>query len=263
MELQTLLNGEHDSFGAILQISHGAGGTDAMDWSEMLLRMYLRWASKKGYDAKIVEILPGAEAGISKAVVTISGKYAYGYLKGERGIHRLVRISPFGAKRRETSFAAVDVIPQIDDEINIEIKEEDLKIEVFRASGHGGQHVNKTESAVRITHIPTGIVVQCQNERSQHQNKATALKLLKARLYELELQKKKEQALKNHASKARAEFGGAQIRNYILAPYRLVKDVRTGYETGNVEAVLDGDLDPFIKAYLIFLNKKEKIANGL
>jgi len=250
-ELKLLLSGEHDNSNAIVTIHAGAGGTEAQDWVEILLRMYVRWAERRGYRVKVVDLLSGEEAGLKYVTFTVEGPYAYGYLKCEKGIHRLVRISPFDASgRRHTSFASVSVIPEIEEDIEIEIRPEDLKIETMRASGHGGQHVNKIETAVRITHLPTGIVVSCQNERSQYLNKATALKILKARLYELErrnLKDKKAQLLGE-----KKEIGwGSQIRSYILQPYRLVKDHRTGFETGNVEAVLDGEIDPFMRAYLL------------
>lgn len=248
LETELLLSEPQDHAGAIIQLSHGEGGTDAMDWTEMLLRMYMRWCERRGFKTQIVDILSGTEAGITKATFTADGAYAYGLLKAEIGVHRLVRISEFSG-RRETSFAAVDVIPQIEDDIDIEVKEEDLRIDKFRAGGHGGQHVNKTESAIRITHLPTNIVVQCQNERSQHKNKATAMKILKARLYERELEKRRAAEETQYAQKARAGFG-SRIRSYVLHPYRMVKDERTGFEMGNIDSVLDGDLDRFIEAYL-------------
>ena len=248
-EIKLFLSGEHDTANAIVTIHAGAGGTEAQDWVEMLLRMYLRWAEKKGYRTRVIDILPGEEAGIKSVTFIVEGPYAYGHLKAESGIHRLVRISPFDASgRRHTSFCSVSVIPEIDEDIQIEIRPEDLKIETMRASGHGGQHVNKTESAVRITHLPTGIVVQCQNERSQHRNKAIALAILKARLYELERRKREEERQKLYGEKKEIAWG-SQIRSYVLHPYRLIKDHRTGVEIGNVEAVLDGNIDPFIRAY--------------
>ncbi len=223
----------------------------------MLLRMYVRWAEKKGYQVKLVDSLPGEEAGIKNATLLIEGPWAYGFLKGEKGIHRLIRISPFDANaRRHTSFASVTVIPEIEEDVEIEIKPEDLKIETMRASGHGGQHVNKTESAVRITHLPTGIVVTCQNERSQYFNKMTALKILKARLYQLERQKLQEKKEALIGEKKEISWGN-QIRTYTLHPYRIVKDHRTGYETGKVDEVLDGELDDFIREFLIWKAKKE------
>jgi len=229
----------------------GEGGVDAQDWSEMLLRMYLRWAERRGFKAAIVDILQGEEAGVKSATFTVNGDYAFGYLKAEVGIHRLVRISPFDANaRRHTSFASVFVYPDIEDDVVIEIDDKDLRVDTFRASGAGGQHVNKTESAIRITHLPTGIVVQCQNERSQHMNRAMAMKLLKARLYEKEMEEREKERDKLYASKKQIAWG-SQIRSYILQPYQLVKDHRTGKEVGNVDAVLNGDLDGFIEAYLI------------
>ncbi len=259
-EIKLFLSGEHDTSNAIVTIHAGAGGTEAQDWAEMLLRMYLRWAEKKGYKTKIIDVLAGEEAGIKSVTFIVEGPYAYGHLKAESGIHRLVRISPFDTSgKRHTSFASVSVIPEIDEDIQIEIRPEDLKIETMRASGHGGQHVNKTESAVRITHLPTGIVVQCQNERSQHRNKAIALAILKARLYELERRKKEEERQKLYGEKKEIAFG-SQIRSYVLHPYRLIKDHRTGVEIGNVEAVLDGDLDPFIRAYHLQKASEKKAA---
>jgi peptide chain release factor 2 len=251
MELQQMLGGEHDAGNAIVTIHPGAGGLEAQDWAEMLLRMYLRWCERRGFRTEIVDYQPGEGAGIKNATFTVEGPYAYGYLQAEAGVHRLVRISPFDANaRRQTSFASVFVYPEIDDEIQIEIRDEDLRIDTYRSSGAGGQHVNKTDSAVRITHLPTGIVVACQNERSQHKNKATAMKILRARLYELELEKKRERM--EELAKAKKEIGfGSQIRSYVLHPYRLVKDHRTNVEVGNTDAVLDGDLDRFIEAYLL------------
>ena len=251
IEFRHMLNGEHDINSAFVNINAGAGGTEAQDWVEMLLRMYLRWTEKKNFKTEIIEILTGDEAGIKNVTFSVVGDYSYGYLKAEVGIHRLVRISPFDAgKRRHTSFASVFVYPDIEDEIVVEIDESDLRIDTFRSSGAGGQHVNKTDSAVRITHLPTGIVAQCQNERSQHKNKAMAMKVLKARLYE---HQQKEQAKKMeelHSTKKQIAWG-SQIRSYIMQPYRMVKDHRTNKEVGNVEAVLNGDIDEFIKKYLI------------
>lgn len=250
-EFKLMLSGENDAHNAIVSIHSGAGGTEAQDWSEMLLRMYLRWAERKGFQTEIIDYLPGEEAGIKSATFTVNGEYAYGYLQAESGIHRLVRISPFDAgRRRHTSFASVFVYPEIEEDIVVEINEEDLRVDTFRASGAGGQHVNKTDSAVRITHIPTGIVVQCQNERSQHKNRAMAMKVLKARLYELKKREQEEKMERLHSSKKEIAWG-SQIRSYILQPYRLVKDHRTNLEIGNVDAVLDGDLDGFIEAYLL------------
>lgn len=251
LEITKMFKSENDYCGAILSINAGAGGTEAQDWVEMLLRMYLRWAENMGYKTQIVDILPGDEAGIKNVTVTIDGSFAYGYLKAEVGIHRLIRISPFDASgRRHTSFASVSVIPQIDDDIEIEIRDEDIRIDTYRASGCGGQKVNKTDSAVRITHVPTGIVVQCQNERSQHKNREMAMKLLKARLYELELQKKEEEKRKAHEQKKEIAWG-SQIRTYVLQPYKQVKDHRTQHETGNADAVLDGEINDFIEQYLL------------
>jgi len=254
-ELQMMLSSQQDTMDAIMTIHSGAGGTEAQDWVEMLLRMYLRWTERKGYRATLVDSQPGDEAGIKNATITIEGGdgYAYGYAKAEIGIHRLVRISPFDAgARRHTSFASVFVCPEIDDQITIDINENDLRIDTFRSSGAGGQHVNKTESAVRITHLPTGIVVQCQNERSQHKNKSTALKLLKSRLYDIKLKEQHEAVAEINKTKKDIAWG-SQIRSYILHPYKLIKDHRTNLEIGNVNRVLDGDLDDLIEAYLLSL----------
>jgi peptide chain release factor 2 len=251
MEFRRMLGGEHDESNAIVSINAGAGGTEAQDWVEMLLRMYLRWGEKRGYQTKIVDILSGEEAGLKNVTFTVSGRYAYGYLKAEVGIHRLVRISPFDAgARRHTSFASVFVYPEISDDFVIEIDEKDLRVDTFRSSGAGGQHVNKTDSAVRITHFPTGIVVQCQNERSQHKNKAIAMKILKARLYEKELKEKEEKFEELHNTKKEIAWG-SQIRSYILHPYKMVKDHRTNKVIHQVDRVLDGEIDEFIKAYLL------------
>jgi peptide chain release factor 2 len=250
MEWQLAMGGEHDQGNAIATIHPGAGGTEAQDWADMLLRMYLRWADRRGFHAEIIEYQPGDEAGLKNATFSVTGDYAYGYLKAEAGIHRLVRISPFDANsRRHTSFASLFVFPEIDDRIEIEINEADLRIDTYRSSGAGGQHVNKTDSAVRITHIPTGIVVACQNERSQHKNKATAMKVLRSRLYELEREKQRERMETLHKTKKEIAWG-SQIRSYVLHPYRLVKDHRTGKEIGNADAVLDGDIDSLIESYL-------------
>ena len=250
-EFKRMLGGETDRNNAIVSIHSGAGGTEAQDWASMLLRMYLRWAERKGFHTEVIDSLDGEEAGIKSATVEVTGEYAYGYLKAEVGIHRLVRISPFDAgKRRHTSFASVFVYPEIDEDIVIEVKEEDLRIDTFRSSGAGGQHVNKTESAVRFTHLPTGIVVSCQNERSQHKNRAMAMKVLKSRLYELKLREQEEKAEHLHSAKKDIAWG-SQIRSYVLQPYRLAKDHRTNCEIGNVDAVLDGDLDEFIQTYLL------------
>lgn len=249
LELRTVLRGEYDRGNAILAINPGAGGLESQDWAQMLLRMYLRWAERNGYKAEVLDILPGEEAGVKNATVSVSGPYAYGYLKAESGVHRLVRISPFDAsRRRHTSFASVFVYPEVE-EVKVKIDEKDLKVETFRASGHGGQHVNVTDSAVRITHLPTGIVVSCQNERSQHKNRAIAMKVLRARLYEYYL-RQQEKELKRLEKEKKEIAWGSQIRSYILAPYQLVKDHRTGLETGDTRAVLDGEIDPFIEAYL-------------
>jgi len=251
LELARMFTGRDDPRNVILSINAGAGGTEAQDWAEMLLRMYLRWAERRGFSAEIVDILAGEEAGIKNVTCLIKGDYAYGNLKAEAGIHRLVRISPFDAgKRRHTSFASVFVYPETPDDVVIDIDEADLRIDTFRSSGAGGQHVNKTDSAVRITHLPSGIVVQCQNERSQHKNKATAMKILKARLYELEMSKRAEKMEEIHKGKKEIAWGN-QIRSYILHPYRMVKDHRTGVDRGDTEAVLDGDIDPFIESYLM------------
>jgi len=254
-ELRHMLSAEEDRMDAIMSIHAGAGGTEAQDWAEMLLRMYLRWAERRGYKTEIIDELPGDEAGIKSVTFTLEGPYAYGYAKAEIGIHRLVRVSPFDANaRRHTSFASVFVYPEVSDDIVIDIREEDLKIDTFRAGGKGGQHVNKTDSAVRITHIPTGIVVQCQNERSQHKNRMMAMKYLRSRLYELKLQEKREKMDELNKSKKDIAWG-SQIRSYILHPYRLIKDHRTGVETGDVNRVLDGDIDDFIEAYLLAAGK--------
>ena len=251
IEFRRMLNGEHDPNNAFVSINAGAGGTEAQDWAEMLLRMYLRWAEKKNFKTEIIEILTGDEAGIKNVTFSVVGDYSYGHLNAEVGIHRLVRISPFDAgSRRHTSFASLFVIPDIEDEIAVEIDESDLRIDTFRSSGAGGQHVNVTDSAVRITHLPTGIVAQCQNERSQHKNKDMAMKVLKARLYEHQIQEQKKKMEKLHSNKKQITWG-SQIRSYIMQPYRMVKDHRTNKEVGNVEAVLDGDIDGFIKEYLI------------
>ena len=250
-ELTQLLGGPDDRRNAIVTLHPGAGGTEAQDWAEILLRLYLRWADRRGYRKEILEYQPGEEAGVKSVTFTVEGDYAYGYLKAEAGIHRLVRISPFDANsRRHTSFASVFVYPEVDDTIKIEINEADLRVDTYRSSGAGGQHVNKTDSAVRLTHIPTGIVVACQNERSQHKNRAMAMKILRSRLYELEIEKQKEKMEVYHKTKKDIAWG-SQIRSYVLHPYRMVKDHRTGVEVGNADAVLDGDIDQFIQAYLL------------
>ena len=251
METTRLLGDPVDAMSAFVSFSPGAGGVDSADWAEMLLRMITRYAEKKGYEVRVVEIQENDEGGIKSAMINVIGEFAYGYLKSERGIHRLVRISPFDAQaRRHTSFAAIDVIPEVDENIDIEVRDEDLRIDTFRAGGHGGQHVNKTDSAVRMTHLPTGLVVQCQNERSQHKNRAQALKVLRARLYERELDIRRKEADARNADKKEISWG-SQIRSYVLAPYKLVKDTRTGEETSNVDAMLDGGLERFVRAYLL------------
>jgi len=250
-ELRQLLGGEHDRGDAILEINAGAGGTDACDWAEMLMRMYLRWAERHGFEAELIYLQHAEEAGIRSATLGIHGEYAYGYLKPEQGVHRLVRISPFDSQaRRHTAFASVTTVPEIDDTIEVEIDESDLRIDTYRSSGAGGQHVNKTDSAVRITHLPTGIVAQCQNERSQHKNKATAMKVLRAQLYERERLEQEARLAEMTGEKREIGFG-SQIRSYTLHPQQRVKDHRTSFETGNVEAVLDGDLDRLIRATLL------------
>jgi len=250
IELTMKLSGEHDLRDCIVSIHPGAGGTESQDWAEMLLRMYLRYCERKGWSAEEIDYQAGEEAGIKSATIMVRGDYAYGYLKAETGVHRLVRISPYdAAKRRHTSFASVLVYPDIDDSIDIEINDKDLRVDTYRSSGAGGQHVNVTDSAIRITHIPSGIVVTCQNERSQHKNRATAMHLLKARLYQQEVEKRKEEQSKLEGEKKDIGFG-SQIRSYVLQPYQLIKDVRTGYEVGDPQRVLDGDLDGFIEAYL-------------
>ncbi len=262
LETGMLLSGEHDHRSAILNIHPGAGGTESQDWAEMLMRMYLRWAERKDFKAVITDELAGDGAGIKSVTIEIEGENAYGLMSSEIGVHRLVRISPFDANaRRHTSFASVYVYPMIDDEIKIEIKPEDVRTDVFRASGAGGQHVNRTESAVRMTHIPTGIVVQCQNERSQHKNRASALKQLKARLFEHELEKRKAEDQKSEDSKLDINFG-SQIRSYVLAPYRMIKDHRTKMSVGDVDRVLDGDLDGFMHAWLVYKKTGKTAGDG-
>lgn len=255
-ELQVLFYEEDDLRNAILTIHPGAGGTESQDWAQMLLRMYLRYAERKSFKVEILDYLPGEEAGLKSVTARVEGDYAYGYLSQESGVHRLVRISPFDAnKRRHTSFAAVFVFPEVEEDIEVEINPEDLRIDTYRSSGRGGQHVNVTDSAVRITHVPTGIVVQCQNERSQHKNKASAMKVLKARLYEREKQRQLEKFEKMEESKSDIAWGN-QIRSYVLHPYRLVKDLRTKAETGEVDKILNGELDEFIKAHLVLRKKR-------
>ena len=249
-EVARLFAGEYDEGDAILTINSGAGGVDSQDWAEMLARMYRRWAERRGFGLEVIEYTEGEEAGIKSATFTVSGEYAFGLLSAERGVHRLVRISPFDAgARRHTSFASVAVAPVLGEAVEVEIDEKDLKVDTYRASGAGGQHVNKTDSAVRITHLPTGIVAQCQNERSQHQNREVAMRVLRARLFELEREKREQEIAAQSGEKAEIEWG-SQIRSYVLHPYKLVKDHRTGEETANVDRVLDGDLDAFIYAYL-------------
>jgi peptide chain release factor 2 len=250
LEFELQLGGEYDRRGAMLAIHAGAGGTESQDWAQMLLRMYLRWAERRGYEADVIETSPGEEAGIKSVLIEVKGDYAYGYLRGERGVHRLVRISPFDASHsRHTSFALVEVMPVVESSVDINISSDDIKVDVFRSSGPGGQHMQKTSSAVRITHLPTGLVVTCQNERSQLRNKETAMRVLRSRLLELELEKKTEEQIKLKGEHITAEWGN-QIRSYVLHPYKMVKDHRTGYETSNPTAVLDGDLDELLKAYL-------------
>ena len=258
LEFKRMLGKEEDVKDAILAINPGAGGTEAQDWVEMLLRMYERWASDSGFETAILDYQSGDEAGIKSVTIEVKGEYAYGYLKAEAGVHRLVRLSPFdSANRRHTSFASVFVYPQVDEDIEIEINTSDLRIDTYRASGAGGQHVNKTDSAIRITHEPTGIVVQCQNERSQHKNKATAMKMLKARLYTLKLEEQANKMKEMESNKQEIGFG-SQIRSYVFHPYNMVKDPRTVTETGNVQAVMDGKIDQFIKSYLLGNKSKKK-----
>jgi len=257
LEVRALLGGEHDNSNAILTIHAGAGGTEAADWADMLFRMYQRWAERKGFKISVTDILPGEEAGTKRVTCIVSGSFAYGLLKAEMGVHRLVRVSPFDSNaRRHTSFASCDVIPEIDDEIQIDIKEADLRIDTYRASGAGGQHVNKTDSAVRLTHKPTGTVVSCQQERSQIKNRAVAMKIMKAKLYELEKERQRAELEKHYDE--RGEIGwGNQIRSYVFMPYQLVKDLRSNHETGQVHDVLDGNIDPFIRAFLDWKTTKK------
>lgn len=257
-ETEMLLSGPNDSRDAIVTINAGAGGTDAQDWAEMVLRMYLRWAERHGFKIEIVDEQPGKEAGIKSATFTAAGEYAYGLLSAEAGVHRLVRLSPFNAgSSRETSFASVFVYPDIQDDVEIEVNEKDLRIDTYRSSGAGGQHVNVTDSAVRITHMPSGIVVTCQNQRSQHQNREVAMHILKSRLYDLEMEKRRAETAQLEETKRDISFG-SQIRNYVLHPYRLAKDVRTKHETADVDAVLAGDLDEFIKQYLVLKSRSRR-----
>jgi peptide chain release factor 2 len=250
LETETMLSGENDARNAIVTIHPGAGGTESQDWADMLLRMYLRWAERQGFQTVLYDYQPGEEAGLKSATFAVNGEYAFGLLTSEIGVHRLVRISPFDqAKRRHTSFASVFVSPEIDDSIEVVIKPEDLRVDTYRSSGKGGQHVNTTDSAVRITHLPTGIVASCQNERSQHKNRDRAMSMLRSKLYEHEMEKKREATKKIEDSKLDIDFG-SQIRSYVLQPYRLIKDHRTKVEVGDVDRVLDGDFEPFIRAYL-------------
>ncbi len=263
LETETLLSGENDARNAIVTIHPGAGGTESQDWAEMLMRMYLRWAERQGFQTTLNDYQPGEEAGIKSATFSVSGDYAYGLLTSEIGVHRLVRISPFDqAKRRHTSFASVFVSPEIDESIQLDIKPEDLRIDTYRSGGRGGQHVNTTDSAVRITHIPTGIVVACQNERSQHKNRDRAMSILRSRLYEYELEKKRAETKKIEESKLDIDFG-SQIRSYVLAPYRMVKDHRTKAEVGDVDRVLDGDLQLFMRAYLLMRRNEQQGRDGV
>jgi peptide chain release factor 2 len=249
-ELKVMLSDPHDGKAAIVSIHPGSGGTESQDWAQMLMRMYLRWFERKGFRAEVVDLLPGEEAGIKSVTIEVTGEYPYGYLRGETGVHRLIRISPFDAsRRRQTSFAAVHVVPEVDD-VEVNIKEDEIRVDVFRSSGPGGQGVNTADSAVRITHLPTGIVISCQNERSQLRNRDTAMRILRSRLFEIAEQKQREQISSLTGAKKEIAFGN-QIRTYTMHPYQLVKDHRTGVEVGNVEGVMDGDLDPFVKAYLL------------
>ena len=251
MEFQRMLGGPHDAANSYVSINAGAGGTESQDWADMILRMLTRYCERKGWRVELTDFQAGDEAGIKSATLRVEGEYAFGYLKAENGVHRLVRISPYDAqKRRHTSFASVGVLPELDDAIEIEINDSDLRVDTYRSSGSGGQHVNKTDSAVRLTHLPTGLVVACQAERSQHKNRAKAMKLLQARLYDLELQKRTDERDALYAGKAKIDFG-SQIRSYVLQPYQMVKDTRTQHETSNTQGVLDGDLDGFIEAFLL------------
>ncbi len=262
LEFKRMLSGKHDTSNAILIINSGAGGTESQDWASILMRMYYRWSERKGFKTEMIDELPGEEAGIKNATLRIEGPYAYGFLRAEIGIHRLVRISPYdSAKRRHTSFASIFVYPELEDDADIEVNEKDLRIDVFRASGAGGQKVNKTSSAIRITHIPSGIVVNCQNERSQHQNRDTAMKVLKSRLYDLREEEKRKESDTVENTKRDIAWG-SQIRSYVMQPYRMVKDVRTGEESSDINAVLDGAIDPFIEAYLMGKRSDRAMALG-
>ena len=262
LEARTMLSGETDQLNAIVTVHPGAGGTESQDWAEMLMRMYLRWAEQQGFKTEMNDYQDGEEAGIKSATFTVIGEYAFGQLAGESGVHRLVRISPFdSAKRRHTSFASVFVSPEIDDSIQVDVRTEDLRVDTYRSGGKGGQHVNTTDSAVRITHLPTGIVVQCQNERSQHKNREKAMKMLRSRLYEFELEKKRVESKKLEDSKLDINFG-SQIRSYVLQPYRMAKDHRTKVEVGDVDKVLDGYLEPFLRGYLLAKRRGTAVASG-
>jgi peptide chain release factor 2 len=255
-ELKVMLSGSHDAKPAVVSIHPGAGGTESQDWAQMLMRMYLRWCERRGFQAEVVDLLPGEEAGIKSATIEVSGEYAYGFLRGETGVHRLVRISPFDAsRRRQTSFASVAVVPEVDD-VEVVVRDDEIRVDVFRSSGPGGQGVNTADSAVRITHLPTNIVVQCQNERSQLRNRDTAMRILKARLFEIAHKRQREELAELTGHKKEIAFG-SQIRSYTFHPYQLVKDHRTSLEVGNVEGVMEGDLDGFIKAYLLWAQGKE------
>ena len=262
LELKSLLSGEYDRLGALVAIHPGAGGTESQDWAEMLYRMYLRWAEAHGYRVEALDYQEGEEAGIKSATLLVKGKNAFGFLRAENGVHRLVRISPFDASgRRHTSFASVYAYPELDDAIEVKVEEKELRVDTYRSSGAGGQHVNVTDSAVRITHLPTGIVASCQNERSQHRNRDMAMRVLRARLYDLERRKRDEKRQAEEGAKLGINFG-SQIRSYVLQPYRLIKDHRTGFEQGDVERVLNGDLDPFIRTYLLGCKSAPAAARG-